>query len=142
MTSFSPLNFYAFLAARGEFLRPDVRALLDGAPVGPFSMITIRFGRTVLSMPHPQSAGVRKRLDALLFSEGLPRQNDTQELDGLQSDQKVRCEALQMRMSPPELVWHAKQRAECSRWPGCACTGCREVIVGHHSPSSRLSSSD
>jgi hypothetical protein len=55
---------------------------------------------------------------------------------------KVRCEALQMRMSSPELVWPAKQRVECSRWAGCACTGCREVIVGHHSPSSRLSSSD
>jgi hypothetical protein len=28
MTSFSPLNVYTFAAARGEFLRPDVRALL------------------------------------------------------------------------------------------------------------------
>ena len=28
ITSFSPLNFYTFAAARGEFLRPDVRALL------------------------------------------------------------------------------------------------------------------
>jgi hypothetical protein len=36
MTSFSPLNFYTFAAARGEFLRPDVRALLGGASVGPF----------------------------------------------------------------------------------------------------------
>jgi hypothetical protein len=33
MTSFSPLNFYTFAAARGEFLRPDVRALLAGAPL-------------------------------------------------------------------------------------------------------------
>jgi hypothetical protein len=33
MTSFSPLNFYTFAAARGEFLRPNVRALLAGAPL-------------------------------------------------------------------------------------------------------------
>jgi hypothetical protein len=88
MTSFSPLNFYTFLAARGEFLRPDVRALLEGTPIGPFSMITIRYGRTVLSIPHPQSAVVRKRLDALLFPEGLPRPNGTKELDGPESDRK------------------------------------------------------
>jgi len=37
MTSFLPLNFYTFAAARGEFLRPEVRALLGGASVGPFS---------------------------------------------------------------------------------------------------------
>jgi hypothetical protein len=28
MTSFLPLNFYTFAAARGEFLRPEVRAPL------------------------------------------------------------------------------------------------------------------
>jgi hypothetical protein len=30
MSSFAPLNLYTFAAARGEFLRPDVRALLQG----------------------------------------------------------------------------------------------------------------
>jgi hypothetical protein len=29
--SFSPLNFCTFAAARGQFLRPDVQALLDEA---------------------------------------------------------------------------------------------------------------
>jgi hypothetical protein len=35
--SFSPLNLYTFAAARGQFLRPDVQALLKNASVGPFS---------------------------------------------------------------------------------------------------------
>jgi hypothetical protein len=35
--SFSPLNLYTFAAARGQFLRPDVRALLKNAPVGFYS---------------------------------------------------------------------------------------------------------
>ena len=35
--SFSPLNLYTFAAARGQFLRPDVQALLRNAPVGLYS---------------------------------------------------------------------------------------------------------
>jgi hypothetical protein len=70
MTSFSPLNFYTFAAARGEFLRPDVRALLAGASVGPFSRVTIWHDGMLQSVPDPKSAGIRKRLDALLFPEG------------------------------------------------------------------------
>jgi hypothetical protein len=90
MTSFSPLNFYTFAAARGEFLRPDVRALLAGAPVGPFSGVTIRHGRMLESVPDPKSAVTRERLDALLFPEGLARPDETKQLDapGMQSDRK------------------------------------------------------
>jgi hypothetical protein len=76
MTSFSPLNFYTFAAARGEFLRPDVRALLAGASVGPFSRVTIWHDGMLQSVPDPKSAGIRKRLDALLFPEGLPPERE------------------------------------------------------------------
>ena len=65
MTSFSPLNFYTFAAARGEFLRPDVRALPAGASVGPFSRVTIWHDGMLQSVPDPKSAAIRKRLDAL-----------------------------------------------------------------------------
>jgi hypothetical protein len=90
MTSFSPLNLYTFAAVRGEFLRPDVRALLAGASVGPFSRVTIWHDGMLQSVPDPKSAGIRKRLDALLFPEGLPRLNETKQLDapGMQSDRK------------------------------------------------------
>jgi hypothetical protein len=90
MTSFSPLNFYTFAAARGEFLRPDVRALLAGAPVGPFSRVTIRHGRMLESVPDSKSAVTRERMDVLLFPEGLPRPDETKQLDapGMQSDRK------------------------------------------------------
>lgn len=69
MGSFSPLNWYAFAAVGGQFLRPDVRALLESASVGPFSNF---------ANPHDlalrrEAEAVRSRLDALLFSEGLPR---------------------------------------------------------------------
>jgi hypothetical protein len=90
LTSFSPLNFYTFAAARGEFLRPDVRALLAGAPVGPFSRVTILQGQMLQSVPDPKSAVIRERLDALLFRQGQPRPNETKQLDapGMQSDRK------------------------------------------------------
>ena len=90
LTSFSPLNFYTFAAARGEFLRPDVRALLAGAPVGPFSRVTIQQGQMLQSVPDPKSAVIRERLDALLFPQGLPRPDETKQLDapGMQSDRK------------------------------------------------------
>jgi hypothetical protein len=37
--SFATLNFYTFAAARGQFLRSDVQALLREAPVSLFSDI-------------------------------------------------------------------------------------------------------
>jgi hypothetical protein len=76
MTSFSPLNVYTSAAARGEFLRPDVRALLADASVGPFCWVTTRDGQTLQAVPDPRSVVIRERLDALLFPEGLPRPND------------------------------------------------------------------
>jgi hypothetical protein len=65
--SFSPLNLYTFAAARGQFLRPDVQALLKNASVGPFSDFV---------NPHDlilrrEAEALRRRLDALLFGEPL-----------------------------------------------------------------------
>jgi len=62
MSSFAPLNLYTFAAARGEFLRSDVRALLQG-PVGPFS----NFANPHDPVLRAQAEAVRQRLDALLF---------------------------------------------------------------------------
>jgi hypothetical protein len=76
MTSFSPLNVYTFAAARGEFLRPDVRAVLAAGPIGPFSMITICNDGTVQSVPDPRSEVIRKRLDRLLFPKALQSTNE------------------------------------------------------------------
>src|SRR5260370_31341784 len=72
MTSFSPLTFYTFAAARGEFLRPDVRALLAGASVGPFSRVTILHDRMLQSVPDPKFAGIPERFDAVFFPVSLP----------------------------------------------------------------------
>lgn len=90
MTSFSPLNFYTFVAARGEFLRPDVRALLADTLVGPFSRVTICHDGLLQSVPDPESAVIRKRLDALLFPQGLTCPNETKQVDApvMQSDRK------------------------------------------------------
>ena len=88
MTSFSPLNFYTFAAARGEFLRPDVRALLAGASVGPFFRVTIWHDGMLQSVPDPKSAAIRKRLDALLFPEGLPPEREIARCPRMQSDRK------------------------------------------------------
>jgi hypothetical protein len=59
MTSFSPLNVYTSATARGEFLRPDVRALLADASVGPFCWVTIRDGQTLQAVPDPRSVVIR-----------------------------------------------------------------------------------
>jgi hypothetical protein len=75
--SFAPLNYYTFAAARGEFLRPDVRALLDSTPVGPFAGAAVRRGEIVRWEPDPRAEAVRKRLDALLFPNGLQSPTDT-----------------------------------------------------------------
>jgi hypothetical protein len=72
MTSFSLLNVYTSAAARGEFLRPDVRALLADASVGPFWWFTIRDGQTLQAVPDPRSEVIRERLDALLLPEAYP----------------------------------------------------------------------
>ena len=73
MGPFAPLNFYAFAAARGEFLHPDVQALLKAARVEPFSNFV---------NPHDKglqckAEAVRKQLHALLFPIGVQRPSGT-----------------------------------------------------------------
>jgi hypothetical protein len=63
--SFSPLNFYTFAAARGQFLRPDVQALLKNASVGLYSA----FANSHDPLLRREVEALRKRLDALLFGE-------------------------------------------------------------------------
>ena len=63
--SFSPLNFYIFAAARGQFLRPDVQALLENASVGLYSDFTNSHDPVL----RREAEALRKRLDALLFGE-------------------------------------------------------------------------
>lgn len=63
--SFSPLNFYTFAAARGQFLRPDVQALLKNATVGPYS----DFANSHDPVLRREAEALRKRLDALLFAD-------------------------------------------------------------------------
>jgi hypothetical protein len=67
--SFSPLNFYTFAAARGQFLRPDVQALLKEAPVGLFSDLLAPHDPDV----RREAKALRKRLDSLLFAEPRPQ---------------------------------------------------------------------
>ena len=75
MSTFAPLNFYALAAVHGQFLRPDVQALLKEAPVGPFSNF-INPGDQDLKRA---AEALRKKLDALLFPEGLPRSSERPE---------------------------------------------------------------
>jgi hypothetical protein len=63
--SFSPLNIYTFAAARGQFLRPDVQALLKNASVGLYSV----FVNSHDPLLRREAEALRKRLDALLFGE-------------------------------------------------------------------------
>jgi hypothetical protein len=63
--SFSPLNLYTFAAARGQFLRPDVQALLRNAPVGLYSDFANPHDRAL----RREAENLRKQLDALLFGE-------------------------------------------------------------------------
>lgn len=63
--SFSPLNFYTFAATRGQFLRPDVQALLKNASVGLYS----DFANSHDPVLRREAEALRKRLDALLFRE-------------------------------------------------------------------------
>ena len=63
--SFSPLNLYTFAAARGQFLRPDVQALLRNASVGPYS----DFANLHDPILRQEAKALRKRLDVLLFGE-------------------------------------------------------------------------
>jgi hypothetical protein len=62
---FSPLNLYTFAAARGQFLRPDVQALLRNAPVGLYSDFANPHDRAL----RREAENLRKQLDALLFGE-------------------------------------------------------------------------
>jgi hypothetical protein len=67
--SFSPLNFYMFAAARGQFLRPDVQALLKEAPVGLFSDLLVPQDPDV----RREAEALRTRVDSLLFAEPRPQ---------------------------------------------------------------------
>ncbi|TYL97448.1 hypothetical protein FXB40_08830 [Bradyrhizobium rifense] len=67
--SFSPLNFYTFAAARGQFLRPDVQALLKEAPVGLFADLLAPHDPDV----RREAEALRTRLDALLFAQPRPQ---------------------------------------------------------------------
>jgi hypothetical protein len=62
---FSPLNLYTFAAAWGQFLRPDVQALLQKVSVGLYSSFAISHD-PVLGR---EAEALRKRLDPLLFGE-------------------------------------------------------------------------
>lgn len=62
--SFSPLNFYTFAATRGQFLMPDVQALLENASVGLYS----DFANSHDPVLRREAEALRKRLDALLFA--------------------------------------------------------------------------
>lgn len=68
MSCFAPYNLYTFLAARGAFLRPDVRAALEQSSVDPFDDLATP-GRAEQSQGAAFLARLtRKHLDALLFS--------------------------------------------------------------------------
>jgi hypothetical protein len=66
--SFSPLNFYTFAAARGQFLRSDVQALLNAAPVDLFADFVAPHDPVV----RREAEALRDRLDLLLFAEPRP----------------------------------------------------------------------
>jgi hypothetical protein len=77
MSMFAPLNFYALAAVQGQFLRPDVQAPLKDAPVGRFSnFVNPRDQHLKRAAEAP-----RKKLDALLFPEGLPRPSERPEAE-------------------------------------------------------------
>jgi hypothetical protein len=56
VTSF--LNFHAFAAARGDGLRPELRALFERGAAAPRSELTVRNGGMVQSGPGPMFAEV------------------------------------------------------------------------------------
>jgi hypothetical protein len=58
MTSF--LNFQAFVATRGDGLRPELRALFEGVAAAPRSALTLRNDGMIQSGPDPISAKVTK----------------------------------------------------------------------------------
>lgn len=68
--SFSPLNLYAFAAARGQFLRPDVQTLLKSASVGLYS----DFANPHDAVLRRETAALRKRLDACSLASQRVRQ--------------------------------------------------------------------
>lgn len=62
MSCFAPYSLYTFLAARGAFLRPDVRAVLEQSSAAPFDDLATPGRAAFLARL------TRKRLDALLAS--------------------------------------------------------------------------
>jgi hypothetical protein len=70
--SFSPLNCYPFAAAHGQFLRPDVQALLKEAPVSLFADHLAPHDPDVCR----EAEALRTRLDSLLFAEPRPQADD------------------------------------------------------------------
>ena len=80
----------AALARRlGAFVITDtMERVPEGASVGPFSRVTIWHDGMLQSVPDPKSAAIRKRLDALLFPEGLPPEREIARCPRMQSDRK------------------------------------------------------
>jgi hypothetical protein len=73
MTSF--LDFDAFAAARGEGLRPELRALFERVSTAPRCELTVRNDGMVQSGPDPMSADVvKERANVLLFPQAATRQ--------------------------------------------------------------------
>jgi hypothetical protein len=75
MTSF--LTFNAFAEARGEGLRPELRALFDRVSIAPRSELTINSDGMLQSGPDARSTKVAKeRAKAALFPQASARRND------------------------------------------------------------------
>jgi hypothetical protein len=74
----SLVNFHALAAARGDGLRPELRALLErAAAVPPRSVLTVRSDGMVQSGPDPMSAEIKKEPgNVLLFPRASARQRD------------------------------------------------------------------
>jgi hypothetical protein len=56
----SLLNFHALAAARGDGLRPELRALLERVAAAPCTEFTVRNDGMIQSGPDPKSVGVIK----------------------------------------------------------------------------------
>ena len=75
MTSF--LSFHAFASARGDGLRPELRALFERGAAAPRSEPTVRNDGMVQSGPDPISAEVtREQGNVSLFQQASSRQTD------------------------------------------------------------------
>lgn len=75
MTSF--LNFHALAAARGEGLRPELRALFERVATAPRSALSVRNDGMIQSGPDPISAEVtNERGNVSPFPQASARQTD------------------------------------------------------------------